>query len=61
MADSDQSIEALEKMITEAEARKRAYVKLFRNNEGDEEERVRLYIDVERARKTLREYKRLNP
>lgn len=57
----DQTIDALEKAIEIAELEKRAFVKENPNGAGDKSERIRLYNEVEMARKKLRDYKRLNP
>lgn len=54
-------LEQLEQAIEEAEARKKAFVKSNATGEGDPTERSRLYIDVEKARKALREYKLQHP
>ncbi|TXR53808.1 hypothetical protein [Reinekea thalattae] len=61
MISQDQTLEALEQAIEDAEAAKRAFVKENPNGTGDKAERIRLYNRVEAARKSLREYKRLNP
>lgn len=57
----DQKLEELEQAIIEAEEAKRQFVKENPNGTGDKKERMRLYNEVERARKALREYKRMNP
>jgi len=57
----DQKLEELEQGIIQAEEIKRQFVRDYPNGTGSKEERMRLYNDVERARKALREYKRLNP
>ncbi len=57
----DEKLEELERAIVEAEEAKRQFVKDNPNGTGDKKERMRLYNEVERARKALREYKRLNP
>lgn len=57
----DPQLEALEKAIENAEAEKRAFVKENPNGGGDKNERMRLYSQVELARKNLRDYKRANP
>ncbi len=57
----DQQLEALEHAIEQAEAEKRAFVKDHPNGTGDKSERMRLYGQVENARKALRDYKRANP
>jgi len=55
--DVQTELDALEQAITDAEERKREFVKEHPNGTGDKSERTRLYTDVERARKALREYK----
>ncbi|TGG90789.1 hypothetical protein E4656_17795 [Natronospirillum operosum] len=55
--DVQTELEALEQAITDAEERKRQFVKEHPNGSGDKQERTRLYAEVERARKALREYK----
>ncbi|MCH8552823.1 MAG: hypothetical protein LAT62_12870 [Natronospirillum sp.] len=50
-------LETLEQAITDAEERKRQFVREHPNGAGDRTERTRLYAEVERARKALREYK----
>lgn len=57
----DQKLEELEQAIIVAEEAKRQFVKENPNGTGDKKERMRLYNEVERARKALREYKRMNP
>lgn len=57
----DEQLQSLEDAIEVAEAEKRAFVKEHPNGTGDKNERMRLYTNVERARKALREYKRNNP
>lgn len=57
----DSQLEALEQAIENAEAEKRAFVKENPNGAGDKAERMRLYNQVEAARKSLREYKKANP
>jgi len=57
----DEKLQELEQAIVEAEEAKRQFVKENPNGTGDKQERMRLYNDVERARKALREYKRMNP
>lgn len=57
----DQKLEELEQAIIEAEEAKRQFVKENPNGTGDKKERMRLYNEVERARKALRDYKRMNP
>jgi protein subunit release factor A len=57
----DSKLEALEQAIETAEAEKRAFVKENPNGTGDKAERIRLYNQVESARKALRDYKRANP
>ncbi len=56
----DERLQELEKAIAEAEEAKRQFVKENPRGEDDRDERLRLYNKVERARKALREYKRLN-
>ena len=56
-----QQLEALENAIDEAEAVKREFVKNNPAGTGDKAERSRMYNDVERARKVLREFKIQNP
>ncbi len=53
-------LQKLEQEIEQAEQRKREFVKENPNGAGDKAERNRLYTDVERARKALREYKLRN-
>lgn len=55
--DTKTELEALEQAIVDAEERKRAFVKENPNGTGDKNERTRLYTEVERARKALREFK----
>lgn len=57
----DEKLQELEQAIVEAEEAKRQFVKDNPNGTGDKKERMRLYNEVERARKALREYKRMNP
>lgn len=57
----DEKLQELEQAIIEAEEAKRQFVKENPNGTGDKKERMRLYNEVERARKALREYKRMNP
>ncbi|GGX40496.1 hypothetical protein [Saccharospirillum salsuginis] len=57
----DEKLQELEQAIVEAEEAKRQFVKENPNGTGDKQERMRLYNEVERARKALREYKRMNP
>lgn len=57
----DTELEALEQAIEDAEAAKRAFVQENPNGAGDKAERMRLYTNVEMARKALREYKKANP
>lgn len=57
----DQKLQELEQAIVDAEEAKRQFVQENPNGSGDKTERMRLYNKVERARKELREYKRLNP
>ncbi|MDX1342887.1 hypothetical protein [Reinekea sp. G2M2-21] len=57
----DEQLEALELAIERAEEEKRAFVKENPNGTGDKAERMRLYGQVEGARKALRDYKRANP
>ncbi len=57
----DEQLEALELAIERAEEEKRAFVKENPNGAGDKSERMRLYANVENARKALRNYKRANP
>lgn len=57
----DQKLQELEEAIVEAEEAKRRFVQENPNGSGDKSERMRLYNQVERARKALREYKRMNP
>lgn len=57
----DPELLALENAIEDAEMAKRAFVKENPNGAGDQSERMRLYTNVERARKALREYKKSNP
>lgn len=57
----DEQLEALEFAIEQAEIEKRAFVKENPNGGGDKAERMRLYGQVEGARKALRNYKRANP
>ncbi len=57
----DEKLQKLEQAIVEAEEAKRQFVKDNPNGTGDKKERMRLYNEVERARKALREYKRMNP
>ena len=57
----DEQLKALESAIENAEAEKRAFVKENPNGAGDKGERMRLYTNVENARKALRDYKRANP
>jgi len=54
-------LHALEQAIVDAEARKREFVKNNPNGAGDKTERNRLYNDVERARRNLRQYKLSHP
>ena len=56
-AELQAELEALEQAITDAEERKRDFVKENPNGAGDKKERTRFYTDVERARKALREFK----
>lgn len=55
--DVQTELDALEQAIVDAEERKREFVKENPNGAGDKKERTRLYTEVERARKALREYK----
>lgn len=57
----DQKLEELEQAIVEAEEAKRQFVRDNPNGTGNKEDRMRLYNDVERARRALRDYKRMNP
>lgn len=57
----DEKLQELEQAIVDAEEAKRQFVKENPNGAGDKKERMRLYNEVERARKALREYKRMNP
>ncbi|HET8904991.1 hypothetical protein [Saccharospirillum alexandrii] len=57
----DQKLEELEQAIVEAEEAKRQFVRENPNGTGSKDDRMRLYNDVERARKALRDYKRMNP
>lgn len=61
MSDLHEQLEALEHAIEDAEAEKRNFVKEHPNGAGDKSERMRLYGQVEGARKALREFKRANP
>ncbi|MFY0664586.1 MAG: hypothetical protein JXQ97_08170 [Natronospirillum sp.] len=55
--DVQTQLEALEQAITDAEERKRQFVRDHPNGTGDKQERTKLYTDVERARRALREFK----
>ena len=57
----DKKLEELEQAIVEAEEAKRQFVRDNPNGTGNKEDRMRLYNDVERARRALRDYKRMNP
>lgn len=57
----DDKLIALEQAIEDAEVDKRSFVKENPNGTGDKSERIRLYGQVEAARKALRDYKRANP
>lgn len=57
----DERLIELEKAIEVAEVEKRMFVKDNPNGTGDKEQRIRLYTNVEKARKDLRDYKRANP
>ncbi|MFG1496270.1 hypothetical protein ABMA57_06505 [Saccharospirillum sp. HFRX-1] len=57
----DQKLLELEQAIVDAEEAKRQFVQENPNGSGDKTERMRLYNKVELARKSLREYKRMNP
>ncbi|MEJ2044448.1 MAG: hypothetical protein P8X74_17765 [Reinekea sp.] len=57
----DEQLKILEQAIENAEAEKRTFVKENPNGAGDKDERMRLYGNVENARKALRDYKRANP
>ncbi len=57
----DDHLLQLEQAIEVAEEEKRSFVKENPNGAGDNSERIRLYSNVENARKALREYKRMNP
>jgi hypothetical protein len=57
----DPQLEELENAIEDAEIAKRAFVKENPNGAGDKNERMRLYTNVERSRKALRDYKKANP
>ncbi len=48
---------ALEQAIEDAEKRKREFVREHADGSGDPAERKRLYNEVERARRALREFK----
>lgn len=61
MTELREQLEALERAIEDAEAEKRAFVKEHPNGAGDKAERMRLYGQVEGARKALRDFKRANP
>lgn len=50
-------LEELERAIDTAEQKKREFVRDNPGGSGDSKERARLYAEVERARKALREYK----
>lgn len=54
-------IERLEQAIEDAELKKKEFVKQNPTGEGDSDVRSKLYIDVEKARKALREYKLHHP
>jgi len=54
-------LEQLEQAIVDAEALKRAYVKENPTGTGNQAERNGIYNQVEKARKTLREFKIDNP
>lgn len=57
----DERLIELEKAIEVTELEKRTFVKENPSGAGDKEERIKLYTNVERARKALRDYKRANP
>lgn len=57
----DQKLQELEQAIVDAEEAKRRFVQENPNGSGDKQERMRLYNRVEVARKSLRDYKRMNP
>lgn len=54
-------LERLEQAIEEAEVNKKEFVKNNPTGEGDSETRSKLYIEVEKARKALRQYKIQHP
>ncbi|MFC3852607.1 hypothetical protein ACFOSD_00070 [Salinispirillum marinum] len=55
--DVQSQLASLEQAITDAEERKREFVRDHPNGTGDKTERTKLYTDVERARRALREFK----
>ena len=54
-------LDRLEQRLEEAEAKKKEFVRNNPKGEGDKAERSRLYIDVEKARKALRQYRLHHP
>lgn len=57
----DEKFQELLSDIHKAEDEKRRFVKANPRGSGDRRKRRLLYDEVERARKALRDYKRMNP
>lgn len=57
----DKILQELTSAIELAEEEKRQFVTANPKGTGDREKRLQLYSKVEKARKALREYKRMNP
>lgn len=57
----DKILQELTSIIELAEEEKRLFVTANPKGTGDREKRLQLYGKVEKARKALREYKRMNP
>lgn len=57
----DKILQELTHAIELAEENKRQFVVANPKRTGDREKRLKLYGEVEKARKALREYKRMNP
>ena len=59
--DQVEQLQQLEQAIVDAEVLKREFVKEFPTGTGDKTERHKIYNQVERARRDLRDYKIQHP
>ena len=59
--DHTEQLAQLEQAIVDAETLKREFVKEFPTGTGDQSERHRIYNQVERARRALRDFKIQHP